>query len=810
MTQDVTTIFAEVETRAKHLVRSWGKFRTDMERYLPESYHEEIQTLSDGLEAALQTLRHDLNHPTLTLATTGTTSSGKSSLVNLLCGAEIMPVAVSEMSAGIVTIEHGPERLLVIPQTPDATWDWGEWRGLSDSEFQNRLHDVMLKFIDTRERQPDLSSPQFYIRYPFRIASELQLPPGAKIKLMDLPGLASVGDEANRKIIQQQSGKALCLVTYNSAETDQQKIKTLLEEVVAEVKKLGGSPSRMLFILNRIDVFRDDKTWPESEARFTTRTVHSIKQGLKHYLPEYQQQIDDICVTKLSTLAALLSLQIQDKDRSVSNQACQRVDDKFKRLIGNEILYDLKRDHEKWTDHDRDRVSRKLWHESHGGEFDEALKRHIAGNFPQLVLEELMAKFKEDGANAVIEWSQQTLQALLQSSKEKYEQEVERLKHIRHALEQFLDEVAKELRGPFEELEEKLKERLEDNQTPGGESDVIDTLETLPEKLWSIPRYSSLVDPLIPLRGWNRELKGNVTEVLESVASSLENRLINLETPVVTLVDYAHYDALRNDLETLITVGYAGSLARQGGTQKVTSDSDKENLRAINDSLNQLSVSLSRVLEDVIKQTYTLESGRMYTALSCLFKHYLDEIENGCHSRVPDYGINFPKHRLAQINISQESPSVNLKSGFPITTTEEQEAYKVKKEGRLWWTLWLWKKVYYETQYRNRSVDNAEIPSAEVMLNDWIKQVLISQIEIVEPTSHWFLEQVNSLNAKVAEVNCEILDRYKSRLDEAHKNVQENQQQDETNLQLLQQQVATLSHQLSSFRLSEIIGAKDD
>ncbi|MGM0455323.1 MAG: hypothetical protein ACQERW_04040 [Cyanobacteriota bacterium] len=59
MTQDVTTIFAEVETRAKHLVQSWGKFRTDMERYLPESYHEEIQTLSQGLDAALQRLIHD-------------------------------------------------------------------------------------------------------------------------------------------------------------------------------------------------------------------------------------------------------------------------------------------------------------------------------------------------------------------------------------------------------------------------------------------------------------------------------------------------------------------------------------------------------------------------------------------------------------------------------------------------------------------------------------------------------------------------------------------------------------------------------
>ncbi|MCC5667592.1 dynamin family protein [Nostoc sp. CHAB 5784] len=58
------------------------------------------------LEIAINNLVDELQNPTLTLATTGTTSSGKSTLVNLLCGAEIVPVAVSEMSAGAVTIEY--------------------------------------------------------------------------------------------------------------------------------------------------------------------------------------------------------------------------------------------------------------------------------------------------------------------------------------------------------------------------------------------------------------------------------------------------------------------------------------------------------------------------------------------------------------------------------------------------------------------------------------------------------------------------------------------------------------------------------
>ncbi|MCC5900129.1 MAG: hypothetical protein JJU32_19735, partial [Phormidium sp. BM_Day4_Bin.17] len=76
MTQDVRTIFTEVETRAKRLVQAWETFRVDMEQYLPEDYHPEIQALSRKLESQLQTLLDELSQPTLTLATTGTTSGG--------------------------------------------------------------------------------------------------------------------------------------------------------------------------------------------------------------------------------------------------------------------------------------------------------------------------------------------------------------------------------------------------------------------------------------------------------------------------------------------------------------------------------------------------------------------------------------------------------------------------------------------------------------------------------------------------------------------------------------------------------------
>ncbi|MFM6153202.1 MAG: dynamin family protein, partial [Sphaerospermopsis kisseleviana] len=182
-------------------------------------------------------------NPTLTLATTGTTSSGKSTLVNLLCGAEIVPVAVSEMSAGAVTIEYSQEKSLIIHETPGALWECGEWKGMSEERIYQLLYQAMISYIENREKQPNLACPQSTIFYPFRLLkeSQLQLPQGTKVRILDLPGLAYVGDQGNANVIK-KCREALCIVTYNSAETDSQKVKSLLQEVVQQVKDLGGSP----------------------------------------------------------------------------------------------------------------------------------------------------------------------------------------------------------------------------------------------------------------------------------------------------------------------------------------------------------------------------------------------------------------------------------------------------------------------------------------------------------------------------------------------------------------------------------------
>jgi GTPase Era involved in 16S rRNA processing len=283
-----------------------------------------MQKLSTKLEEALDALVMEVCNPTLTIATTGTTSSGKSTLVNFLCGAEIVPVAVGEMSAGVVTIEYSEEKSLLIRETPGALWECGEWQGISEDKIYQRLYQAMRGYIDNRDNQPNLACPQSVVSYPFRLIkdSKLELPEGTKVRIMDLPGLAFVGDEGNASVIR-QCREALCIVMYNSVENDPQRIRSLLQEVVEQVKDLGGSPARMLFVLNRIDAFRADKDWPKSEDRFVENSIRDIKSVLTEHLREYTEAIEGLQVVKLSTWPALLALQIQNGDSNFSAEACK-------------------------------------------------------------------------------------------------------------------------------------------------------------------------------------------------------------------------------------------------------------------------------------------------------------------------------------------------------------------------------------------------------------------------------------------------------------------------------------------------------
>jgi GTPase Era involved in 16S rRNA processing len=791
MSSNLYKIFEAVELQARVLSNYWRDFYSEISQHLPESYQPEMQELSTKLEEALGNLVGELHNPTFTLATTGTTSSGKSTLVNLLCGAEIVPVAVSEMSAGVVTIEYSEEKSLVIHETPGAEWECGEWRGIHEDEICQRLYNVMISYIDNRGKHPDLACPQSDIGFPFQFLKEssLQLPQGTKIRIMDLPGLAYVGDERNASVIR-QCREALCIVAYNSQEIDQQKVKNLLQEVVEQVKDLGGSPARMLFVLNKIDVFRADRSWPVSEDRFVEKTIESIKSELIERLKEYTEDIEKLKVVKLSTWPALLSLQIQNNDEAFSIKACRSADNNFNGLIAD-ILEDLPRKVQNWTEHDRLRVAKELWKKSYAEEFQQNLRDHITKHFPQLVIPQMIERFNIIGGNAVAEWATQTTTAILNSSEEQYQQECENIAQIRLLLESFLEISDAKLREPFERVV-KIKQVIAGQS----EEDPVFELENMIVELKNIEPYDQLGDKLYPLYGWRRELGQGINQVLEAVAKSLESGKVDLEGTNLKKANHLNVNLLGRKLTRLISLGYTSSVAKSGQTIEARTNEEKLRLAEMNEELNELSIHLSLVMEDVLKQISSQELTRMYQAVEVLLNCHLSYLERGANDIAPNLGIKLPESQLNKVD-SQPTFNFRFQAGFIITQGSWEEKVQVEVQRRVWWKLWLGTATTYETRYEKRSSENAILPSIETLLTGWTIQAKKEEPEIVNQIANWLLEQIDRLRENVDQAQSLIVDRYQARLDKANQEIALDYERQRDIWEPIQQKALSLAEEFS-------------
>lgn len=393
-----------IDREIRKIRREWQTHRRKIAKQILPSQQSSLAGLDDIFFNATAKLLADLQSPTLTIVTTGTTSSGKSTLVNLLCGAQIIPVAVQEMSAGLVTIEYSQNTAIHIERTPCALWECGDWYDLSDREISARLTEVMNSYLQAKDdRKIDISYPQIRIEYPIRLLapdSQLQLPEGVQLKIVDLPGLSHQEDIENMSLLK-TCDRALFLVTYNSMETDRQKVNMLLTGVVEQLNIIGSLSKNMWFLFNRIDVFHGDKDRIASENKFIARARIDIDKLLnKHHL-----QVEPKQVAKISTMPALLSLLMRSKDNSERIEAASRLDRNFNFLIPDDIAEYLPRNPAKWNLSECDRVASAIWVVSYGEEFDRLLTGNIQTNLTDLIFLPIIHEFEQELGLKISNWA---------------------------------------------------------------------------------------------------------------------------------------------------------------------------------------------------------------------------------------------------------------------------------------------------------------------------------------------------------------------------------------------------------------------
>jgi hypothetical protein len=220
----------------------------------------EINSRLNEFKQAHQEAEQRLKKPTFSIATIGTTSSGKSTIVNALIGRRIAPIEVGEMSGGVLTIKHLEQQKLFVDNTEGAVWKTGYRTEIEDKDCYQEICDLMHLYHQHRQTK-DCIAPKVEVFAPLLPVcnpSLLNLPNGVDVEFIDLPGVKSVLDRTNLEIIQKQVHKAFSLVALDYTQVDDLQRKRLLEELQKVVKYLAGRTDSMIFVLNKVNLQTSD------------------------------------------------------------------------------------------------------------------------------------------------------------------------------------------------------------------------------------------------------------------------------------------------------------------------------------------------------------------------------------------------------------------------------------------------------------------------------------------------------------------------------------------------------------------------
>jgi hypothetical protein len=186
--------------------------------------HKNYRDFCEVYEEALERLKN----PRLSIAMIGTTSSGKSTLLNGLIAHQISPIESQEKSAGVLKVEQSETRKLVIKGTD------GEVKEKHENLNNQEIYDKISTIMDDYNSRKVTKLPNLTVFLPILPACDsslLGLPPSMGVEFIDLPGINTGLDRNNLKTIQENIKKSFSIVVINYNYVNKIDIKALLKEI---------------------------------------------------------------------------------------------------------------------------------------------------------------------------------------------------------------------------------------------------------------------------------------------------------------------------------------------------------------------------------------------------------------------------------------------------------------------------------------------------------------------------------------------------------------------------------------------------
>lgn len=339
-----------------------------------------------------------LIHPILSLAFIGTTSAGKSTIVNALSGRRVAPMEKLETSAGILRLKPSTKISMEVKKTPKCKWEVGTYHDVTDDFIYKTVENIYREY---KKFEKITQAPEITVSGPLFMRNNktiLSLPENISIEFIDLPGLKTIKDVNNLKVIQKALSKSLCVIAIDFNDVDDSRIQRLLDEV-RDIVKISGNPDSLLFLLNKVDdIQKNDVPLNERILAFQAQ----ISKGL---------QLDNESNIKLIPFVGILlyhlqmsivvndKLQVVSYDREGLKDLFDYCSNSFRRnLLTREELH-LKKDIENKV-FDEEEISLEELNEfyhlclklSHADELFEELSRRVETSFKDIIIRPAVAE----------------------------------------------------------------------------------------------------------------------------------------------------------------------------------------------------------------------------------------------------------------------------------------------------------------------------------------------------------------------------------------------------------------------------------
>jgi predicted GTPase len=762
-----------------------------------------IRSAADFKQAA-----EKLAHPALRIATIGTTSAGKSTLVNGLIGRQIAPMDAGEMSAGILHLVHSDKRHLKIEAVKNL-WEKVDAANVDDTNVYEHVREKVFKIYHEAKQTQTIPVPTIRVEgelLPAAWSDLLQLPAGVNVEFFDLPGLNNINDKDNFKVIQNYLEQCFSLVVMNYLHTDSASRAELFKEVKKIVDALGGKTDAMIFVLNAVDSRSENDDSLEDRIK---EFANAIQKELK-----LKETPNIIPVSARALFYAqctwgwnspISGEPTTDKKFQVSQLKKFSIDCakflKEHRKHSNEVKNWL-RDIEDAID-DNDDISNELlstenlklwvewtWQHSGGLNLWGALRQRVNDRFSEIVIAPTLI---QPLASLEVLLSTLNEYSVIQRQSDKEAVEEKKIE-----LEQKFKELKSFLEQESLEFEEQIKETVELISSAMASQDEQE-IDFAIKKLFGIDNDLGESEAAEKLNGVVAEIKMDLrNSVILPVRNYYLNGLLSseLSDELGQSLPPEQRDMISKAAERYKDRGFSGDVAHNGYKKKVkrndvTTDGYEDAQKSMAEMQNACHILFREIRSGLTKRaSYMLQTRdhAMQQALSVLLQRGMIDIEKRVHSELPESSetlIAIYRKKLASVPFNPLPEDI-----FELEKIDAVKQGDVTKhEGSCFKTPKIEKDGYVEIN----------LPDASEMADMWYEGVNKAESQLWTAVAEWFAQSARIQNVlfqdSLQEAQEHLMELLNQRLVQSEAEYQEKLEELDK-LEALSHSIAADSHNL--------------